>query len=93
MKRKIARNEMHETVINLIDLGFTAPAVAYMVSRSGPVVYKHLKSGGRMKGNRVTPHPTCEITEGAASAMRRVFSHQAFALAMVAVSYASNNTR
>lgn len=91
MKRKaIARGDMRDTVVNLIDLGFTAPVVAYMLNRSGPAIYKHLKTGGRMKGNKIIPRSTNTVTEGAASAMRRVFSHEACSVAMVAVSYASS---
>lgn len=73
MKRKINRSEMHKTVIDLIDLGFTVPGVTHMVGRTAPVVYHHLKQAGRMKGKTIIRKPPGDIDAGALAAMRKVF--------------------
>ena len=92
MKRKINRAEIHETVVNLIDLGFAPMCVSWMVNRTPAVVYFHLKRAGRMKANSdVVRKVPAEVTAGAWAAMRRVFrnSNDAHGLVMLALARAN----
>lgn len=75
MKRKVLRNEAHETILNLIDLGFTAPAVTYMLNRSGPAIYHHLKRAGRMKGRKIIRKQPDLYNPAVQAAMRKVFDN------------------
>lgn len=74
MKRKIARGEMRETVLNLIDLGFTVSAVASMLGKTQPNIYAHLKSSKRMAKREIIRRIPVEVTPGAKAAIRKVFA-------------------
>ncbi len=76
MKRKIHRAEMSETVVNLSDLGFTVPAIGFMVKRTPAVVYYHLKEAKRLRNGNITRRKPKQVTEGAKAAIRKMLSRQ-----------------
>lgn len=93
MKRKINRSEMHDTVVNLLDLGFTAPGIAHMVNRTPAVVYHHLKQAGRMKGRILIRQAPAILNGSTLAAMRKVFHNpECAALPMIALARVSAET-
>ena len=74
VQRKIPRNEMQDTVVNLIDLQFSAGAVAFMLNKTKPNIYSHLKRAGRMEGRNIIRCKPDSMTSGSAAAMRRLCS-------------------
>lgn len=51
--KKPSRLESHMTTLELVDLGFTVAAIAFMTSRTPAAVYKQLGNAGRMKGGGI----------------------------------------
>ena len=51
--KKLSRHEVHRTTLDLIDLGFTVAAVAFMTSNTPTAIYGHLENAGRMKDRQV----------------------------------------
>ena len=51
--KKLSRHEVHRTTLDLIDLGFTVAAVAFMTSKTPTAIYGHLENAGRMKNRQV----------------------------------------
>lgn len=91
MKRKINRNEMHQTVVNLSDLGFTVPGISHMVNRTTAVVYFHLKQAGRMKGRDIIRKSPGPMEPSSLAAMRKVFHNPECAiLPLYAIALAGN---
>lgn len=78
--KKMSRSEGRQLILNLIDLGFTVPAVAFMLQMTDVNIYLHLKRAGRMKNRKVIRHPgdesyaTMLTTTDIVTAMSRVFS-------------------
>lgn len=86
MKRKITRGEMRETIVNLIDLGFTANAVSVMTGCTVVNVYSHLKKSGRMEGRNIVRSIPDSVIDASKAAMRRMFSEpECQALTMMAL--------
>lgn len=74
MKRKIHRAEMRETVVNLIDLGFTPRAISAMLNKTEANIYAHLKAAHRLKDRKITRKKPVEIDPASKAAMRKVFA-------------------
>lgn len=79
MKRKIFRNEMRSTVLDLIDMNLNVAAVAFMLNKTPMAVYSHLRKAGRMDGSNIIRRPVLTIGEGAHAALRRLSSQPEWA--------------
>lgn len=75
MKRKIHRNEMRDTVVNLIDLHFSVAAIAFMTQKTEVNIYSHLKAADRMKGRDIIRKEAVGISDAARAALRRLSSN------------------
>lgn len=72
MKRKVYRNEVQSTVVNLLDLGFTVAAISFMLNKNPVTIYGHLKRADRMTGRVFHRYAPACITAGAQAALRRI---------------------
>lgn len=73
MKRKVYRNEVQSTVANLLDLGFTVAAIAFMLNMTTANIYTHLKNAKRMKGRVFTPQCPRSMPDATQASLRRLF--------------------
>lgn len=83
MRRKVNRDEVQATVVNLIDLNFSAAAVGFMLNKTMPNIYTHLKNAGRMNGRTIIRRPTSKVLESSQAAMRRLSSNPEWAAASI----------
>lgn len=72
-RKSIDRFEVKEVVLNLIDLRFSVDAVAYMMNKSAPNTYAHIKSAGRMANREVIRQYPTGVSEHAKACINKLF--------------------
>ena len=73
-EKTLSREEYRAAVTNLLDLGFTAPAIAYMTGKSHVAVYNMLERIGRKTGRSFTRLDSPEVDPNAIRFVSRVFA-------------------
>lgn len=74
--KTIERSDIKEVVINLIDLGFSAAAVGFMLNMTPTNVYAHLRSMDRMNGRNIVRGFPSKIHSRAYDRIGRIFPDQ-----------------
>jgi hypothetical protein len=71
--KQLTRTENRAAIANLLDLGFTVPAIAYMTGKTDVTIYTLLERMGRKKGRTVMRHDPIHIDPHAFRYVQRVF--------------------
>lgn len=71
--KTLTRTENRAAIANLLDLGFTVPAIAYMTGKTDVTIYTLLERMGRKNGRDVMRHDPIHLDANAFRYMQRVF--------------------
>lgn len=71
--KTLTRTENRAAIANLLDLGFTVPAISFMTGKTDVTIYTLLERMGRKSGRTVTRHDPIHIDQHAFRFMQRVF--------------------
>lgn len=72
--KTLSRSENRVAIANLLDLGFTVGAIAYMTGKTDVTIYTLLERMGRKKGRTLLRHDPVHLDAHAFKYMQRMFS-------------------
>ncbi len=72
--KSLTRTEYRAAVANLLDLGFTPPAIAYMTGKTDVAIYTMLERLGRKIGRDMVRRKPVALDPAATRFMARLFS-------------------